>query len=155
MNNKIEYSGIDYIIIGSSVMLTVLAVVYTLLEYSALPDEIPLHFNASGDIDRYGSKSTLWYVVGILTATTIGLFFMARATSIHNTQLKTRTANFRSLAMYMPFLGLMQLIVVYAIIESAKGTFNYSKWILPTILIITAIFLAITFAFIKKNKETD
>ena len=155
MNNKIEYSGIDYIIIGSTVMLTVLAIVYTILEYSSLPEEIPLHFNASGDIDGYGNKNTLWYVIGILTATTIGLFFMAKATSIHNIQLKTKTANFRLIAMYMPFLGLMQLIIVYSIIESAKGTFIYSKWILPIILVITAIFLVITFVFIKKNKETN
>lgn len=28
--------------------------------YGALPDEIPVHFNAKGEIDGYGSKAMLW-----------------------------------------------------------------------------------------------
>lgn len=152
MSKEIEYKGIDYIIIGVSVLLTTLSFVYASIEYSDLPNQIPTHFNGSGEIDGHGDKSTIWYLIGLFTTLTIGLFFLAKNTSFHKRQLKTKTANFRSMAIFMPFMSLIHVIAVYSMIESAKGTFNYSKWILPVILVITAIFITLMFIIIRKNK---
>ena len=48
---------------------------WVVCHYAALPDRIPIHYNAGGAIDRYGNKSMIWVLmacmwapVGILSA---------------------------------------------------------------------------------------
>lgn len=151
--NKIVFQNIDYIIIGVASLLTLFSWVYVIIEYPHLPSEIPSHFNYKGDIDAYGSKDILWIIGSIFTVLNIFLFFIAKATSVHNLQLKSKVANFRSAAVFMPYLSIVQCIALFAIIESAKGTFYYSAWILPTIIILTIITLIITCMIIYKNKK--
>jgi len=150
--DNIKLQTIDYIIISVAFLLTLFSWLYVIIEYSELPVEIPMHFNINGEIDGHGSKNTLWFVMGLLTLLNIGLFYLSKATSFHSIQLKTKMANFRAAAIYMPFLSMVQGIVVYSIIESAKGTFQYSEWILPSILTITGITLITMFTIIFKNK---
>ena len=150
----IQFQPIDYVIVGSGVLFIVLSWVYAGIEYSSLPDTIATHFNHKGEADGYGNKSMLWLVCGIFTALTIGIFFLAKATHLHNVQLKTRLANFRSVAILMPLIGIIQGIAVITIIESSQGNFEYSSWILPSILILTAIYLVFMIIFIAKNKKS-
>lgn len=154
MNNQhnIKLQTIDYIIISLAFFLNLCSWLYVIIEYTSLPLEIPMHFNSNGDVDGYGNRSTIWTVMGLLTLVNIGLFYLSKATSFHSIQLKSRIANFRAAAIYMPFLSIIQGTVVYAIIESAKGTFQYSQWVLPSILSITGITLIIMFIIIFKNK---
>lgn len=37
-----------------------------IIYYPQLPDRIPTHFNFAGDPDAWGSKSTIWLLVGIM-----------------------------------------------------------------------------------------
>lgn len=152
--NNIKLQTIDYIIISLAFFLSLCSWLYVIIEYNTLPSEVPMHFNVNGEVDGYGSKSVLWLLLGLLTLLNVGLFFLSKATSFHSIQLKSRIANFRAAAIYMPFLSIIQGIVVYTIIESAKGTFQYSGWILPSILSITGITLIIMFTIILKNKQS-
>lgn len=151
-SDNISLQTIDFIIIGIAFLLTLFSWVYVIIEYPHLPEEIPSHFNHKGEADAYGSKSILWVIGALLTCLNIGLFFLAKATSFHNIQLKSKAANFRVVAIFMPFLSCIQCIAFYAMIASSKGTFTYSNWTLPIILILTFITLLITFTIIYKNK---
>jgi len=42
------------------IVLTLLPFLYLGLIYSSLPEEVPMHFDASGAVDRYGNKMELW-----------------------------------------------------------------------------------------------
>jgi len=152
-SNTLEFKSIDYLIIGSAALLILLSWVYTGIEYSSLPDTIPTHFNAKGEADGYNGKSTLWIVCGIFTVLTIGIFYLAKTPRLHNVQLKTKTANFRSIAVLMPLIGAIQAIAVYTTIQSSKGDFEYSGWVLPIILSLTATFLILMLTINYKNKK--
>lgn len=154
MNNEhnIKLETIDYVIISLAFFISLCSWLYVIIEYHDLPSEIPTHFNINGKIDGHGNKNILWYVMGMLTVVNIGLFYLSKATSFHSIQLKSKMANFRAAVIYMPFLSIIQGIVVYSIIESAKGTFQYSEWIMPSILTITGITLITMFTIIFKNK---
>lgn len=41
-------------------MLTLLPLLYLGMIYNSIPNEVPMHFNASGEVDRYSSKMELW-----------------------------------------------------------------------------------------------
>lgn len=154
MSNNIKYTRIDHLIIGGTVLLFLASLVYIGVEYSNLPETIPSHFNAKGEADSYGSKSLLWIVSGVFAVVAFGLYFLAKTTSYHNVQLKTKEANFRSIAIFMPFIAIVNSIVVFSMVESAKGPFSFSKWVLPLLLAITVTFLIIMFRILYTNKKS-
>ena len=53
-----EYKIIDYI---SSIALLV-SLIFPAIFYSHLPDQIPIHFNATGQADNEADKITLWII---------------------------------------------------------------------------------------------
>lgn len=51
-------------------VITGLAALYTAYVYPTLPDQIPVHFNAMGEADRYDAKgSGAWLMIWIMAAT--------------------------------------------------------------------------------------
>jgi len=56
-----------------TITLPALPIVYLAFVYSALPETIPVHFNAGGNPDRMGSKSALWSMNLLLT---VPLYFL-------------------------------------------------------------------------------
>lgn len=72
------------ILIIPSILFFALAIV-VLLNYAQLPDRIAVHFNAYGQPDRWGSKSS-YLLSGLIPSTilfllTIGIFFFVRRTT--------------------------------------------------------------------------
>lgn len=153
-NKNIEFKTIDYVIVGTTALLLLFSWIYAGMEYANLPETIPSHFNHKGEVDGYSGKSIIWIVSGIFTVLTLGVFFLAKSPSVHNVQLKTKEANFRSVAIFMPFIAAIQAVAVYSMIKEAQETFEYSGWILPLILILTALCLVLMFVIISKNKKS-
>ncbi len=60
---SIPKDQIDYILIGIGLIGVATMVGLTAFYYGQLPDQIPTHFNAAGQPDSYGEKSTLWFLV--------------------------------------------------------------------------------------------
>ncbi|MBC2837941.1 SdpI family protein [Robiginitalea sp. SC105] len=58
-------------------LLLIVAVpfVYLALQWNQLPQEVPMHWNARGEIDRWGSKSELW-LIPFLTTVLVYLIFL-------------------------------------------------------------------------------
>ena len=153
-NNNISFSTIDYLIIGTALLFSIIAWVYAGIEFSGLPETIPSHFNHKGEADDYSGKSVLWVISGIFTVLIIVIFFIAKNPRLHNIQLKSKEANFRSVAIFMPYIGIIHLIAIYSTIQSAHGTFSWPEWMLPSIIGLTAVFLAVMFIILYKNKKS-
>ncbi|WGD33745.1 SdpI family protein [Olleya sp. YS] len=47
-------------------IIIVLPLIYLGYIYNSLPETVPTHWNASGEIDGYGNKSTLWLITLLL-----------------------------------------------------------------------------------------
>lgn len=62
---KLKYTKPQIIleIIGAIIMIGLF--VFVGIKYQALPDQIPKHFNASGQIDAWGSKASIWSLPGV------------------------------------------------------------------------------------------
>lgn len=44
-------------------LVTIIPIVYLLFVWSKLPEQIPMHWNFQGEIDKYGSKASLVYLI--------------------------------------------------------------------------------------------
>ncbi|MFM1878640.1 MAG: hypothetical protein RLZZ241_1506 [Bacteroidota bacterium] len=52
---------------GFALILVFIPFVYLGLIWDALPDNVPLHWNLQGEVDRWGSKSELWFIPFVTT----------------------------------------------------------------------------------------
>lgn len=52
--------------------------------YSRLPEQIPTHFNFSGEADQWGPKSDIWILIAIFTAIGVGMVVLSRVPHVFN-----------------------------------------------------------------------
>lgn len=69
---KIESTSFQKLVEALSALLLMLFIALIALNYSNLPDRIPGHYNAFGEIDRWGSKVEILF----LPAITLFIYFI-------------------------------------------------------------------------------
>jgi uncharacterized membrane protein len=57
-------------------LIAVLPFIYLAFIWNNLPDKIPMHWNGSGEIDRYGNKSELLFMLFMLVGITYFVFLV-------------------------------------------------------------------------------
>jgi uncharacterized membrane protein len=62
---KIPLRTIDWILEVVALLMLTGTVIFIFNSYASLPDKIATHFNSKGEPDAFGSKSTLWLIMGI------------------------------------------------------------------------------------------
>ena len=53
-------------------------IIYLIVQFQALPDRVPGHYDATGTVDRWGSKLELWLLPVIAAALWIGMTFLEK-----------------------------------------------------------------------------
>ncbi|WP_203332893.1 DUF1648 domain-containing protein [Planococcus beigongshangi] len=72
---KLPKSGFAKFLDFLTIMLFLAVLIYLIIEFPGLPDRVPGHYDASGTVDRWGSKMELL----ILPIVAIGLWIMMTA----------------------------------------------------------------------------
>jgi len=132
----------------ANLAILVLTWVYISLSYSELNSEIPVHFNASGEADRYGDKRSIFLLPLISTMLFIGLSVLNKYPHIFNypTEITKENAKrqYRNATNLIRILNLIiGFIFAYIIYETINTKTENSKtigeWFLPTFIIIINI----------------
>lgn len=114
-----------------SVALIAVAILAGLLLWSRLPDPMPAHWNAAGEIDGYMSKFWGVFLIPIISIALAGLFLI-----IPNIDpLKANIAQFRSTFNWFIVVFVVYMLYVYALtLFAALGTsFNMTLMLLPAV----------------------
>ena len=125
---KVPFQHIDIAIELLSIALLLLMWLYVITAYSDLPDTIASHFNGSGKVDGYASKTYLWFLPLIATAMYIGLFIVNRYPHRHNYTVDITENNVfkqyqfstRMIRIVNFLCTLLFAYITYAVIQSAK-----------------------------------
>lgn len=133
--------------------------VLTLINYSNLPDIIPIHFNALGQADDFGNKAIILVLPLIATVLFVGLTILNNFPHIFNypiditkdNALKQYT-NATKLIRYLKLVVVFMFgIIVFKIIQNANGQADgLGVWFLP--LILGLIFIPLTYFLVKSFK---
>jgi len=59
------------------VAIVAIPFIYLIMIWNALPENVPVHWNLEGEIDRYGSRATLWMIPILLPLLTYLTFLFA------------------------------------------------------------------------------
>jgi uncharacterized membrane protein len=145
-----------YNIFAEIVCLSLLigVLIYLLQNWNSIPDMIPGHYNAMGEIDRMGSKLDLLvlFIIGWLMY--LGMTMIEKFPQVWNTGVTVTEENKeRVYRVLKNMLSTMKLIIVavfmYLIINSSKAT-SLTIWFYPVLLI--SMFGSMLFFILKLNR---
>ncbi|WP_299224736.1 DUF1648 domain-containing protein [uncultured Psychroserpens sp.] len=134
---------VDIILDLISLTLYILMLGYIILNYSQLPETIPTHFNASGEADGFGNKSTIWLLPALGIAIGIGLILINKMPHLHNymvnitedNALKNYRFSTRIVRVINFFLAVLFLVIAYMMIENGKGNvIGLGSWFAPIVI---------------------
>lgn len=157
---SVPYEQVDIAmeLIGITLLLGIW--LFPLLNYSELPESIPLHFNAQGDADDFGSKMTIWILPGIATVTFFLLFILNKFPHLHNYMVniteENALINYRISTRLLRFINMFCMIIfgaiIYDIVSISKGSQPkiLNIWFLSVTIIIPIIAAVITIRYQNK-----
>ncbi|PIC79336.1 hypothetical protein CSV75_12115 [Sporosarcina sp. P18a] len=125
------------------------ALVYLLLQWNQLPDRIPAHFGANGEVDRYGSKIELLLLSVIGVVMWVGLWIVEKYPYMFN-YMNLRPDNveiqYRYGVLFMNVIkNLSTLVVIFLLWQSVDialariGSLNAPILITLLVLLFSAI----------------
>lgn len=137
---KIENTKADRILdlIGWILLIGTLA--YLILGWSSFPDQIPMHYNGAGEIDRWGGKGEIIVIEVVMWILYLGIGLVEKYPQIWNTGVEVTPQNrgkvYRILKHMLKTLKtLTALIFAYLIVNSLQGT-PLPGWFTPVTLIL-------------------
>lgn len=136
---KLEYTLTDRLIeiIGWGVLLVIWVLVIS--TYSNLPDTIPVHYNALGEVDGYGAKSEIWILPVVGSIVYIGITVLNKFPHIFNYLTKITDEN--ALLQYTLATKLLRYLKLFIV-------FLFGYLILKTILFSTGETLAFIHSYV-------
>ncbi|WP_033957100.1 DUF1648 domain-containing protein [Psychroserpens jangbogonensis] len=156
---KAPLEGLDIVLDIISATILILLIAYAIISYTELPDSIPSHFNAKGEVDGYSEKITIWLLPAIGVVLFFGLYIINRYPYLHNYMVniteENALKNYRLSTRIVRFTNLFIMfifgIITYSIVESAKGNnSNMDGWILPLIIGLSILFPIAILIYKKK-----
>ncbi len=156
---KVPLEGLDIILDILAATVLILLISYAFISYSDLPDTIPSHFNAKGEVDGYSDKTMLWLLPGLGIIIFFGMYILNKFPHMHNYmvniteenalknyRLSTRIVRFTNL-----FIMVIFGIVLFNIVESAKNNnSDMDNWILPFIIGFSIVLPIAIYIYQKK-----
>lgn len=114
-----------------SVVLIAAALIVGLALYARLPDPMPSHWNAAGEVDDYMPKFWGIFLIPIITVVLLPLFLVIP----HIDPLKANIAKFRGVFNWFIVIFVVYMLFVYALtLAAALGyQFNMTVTILPIV----------------------
>lgn len=152
---KLKKNKADILLEGVSLVLLIGVTLYLILNWSSIPEKIPMHFNAAGVIDRWGSKGELIIVPGMAWFLYLMITGFQQIPMIWNTGVKVTEDNkervYRNLN-YMIGTTKLIMIITFAILSvyPLLGV-NLPWW--WTFLELGLVFGNLTFWLIKLYRE--
>ena len=161
---KIHRETLDVILEFLTLFVLVILWCYVLMYYADLPDIVPTHFNASGEVDGTGGKSSIWFLMAITTVITVGIYILTQYPHIHNYLVEITEENaayhYKKSCRLWRFVNLFTLLIMsyvaYSVMATAMGkqiilgsSFTYIiigfSVVMPIVLII----------YLSKNKKDE
>ena len=137
---KIENTKADRIldIIGWILLIGTLA--YLILGWPSFPDQIPMHYNGAGEIDRWGGKGEIIVIEVVMWILYLGIGLVEKYPQIWNTGVEVTTQNKEKVYRILKYMlktlkTLTALIFAYLIVNSLQGT-PLPGWFTPATLIL-------------------
>ena len=129
------------------------------VNYPDLPNEIPIHFNGRGQADAFGSKQSIWILMGVFSSIFIGIYILNKYPHLHNYTVKiteeNALKNYRFSTRILRVVNFFNLLLLAFILKTMMAPYEnqstaFVGLFLPTITIGSLVL--IIYIFVKANK---
>ena len=112
--------------------------------WPTLPQTIPIHFDASGNADGFGSKGTIWLLPAISVVMVPAILFFRRYPWLSNVPWEINEENalrqyellVRLLSLCACAISFIFLVLTYDTISIASGGSSlFGKWLMPVFIV--------------------
>ncbi|MEK4028533.1 DUF1648 domain-containing protein [Pseudobacillus sp. FSL P4-0506] len=83
-NNQLAKTMFEKVSTVVSLLFILANVIYLFTQWSQLPEQVPIHFNAKGEADGWGSKGMIWFLPFITFILWAGMTVLERKPSLYN-----------------------------------------------------------------------
>jgi len=132
----------------ASIVLLLGVTIYLIIRWSSIPDQVPGHFNASGEVTRWDGKGSLIFppiMAGILY---IGMTILEQFPQVWNTGVRVTQENmFRVYRILKSMISIIKLLIVAiftSIVIIQSLAVSLPVWLLP-------VFIALIFSTVIIN----
>jgi uncharacterized membrane protein len=136
-------------------ILLIGVLIFLFLNWNSIPDRIPGHYNAMGEIDRIGSKKELLVLPILGWLMYLGMTVIEKFPQLWNTGVTVTEENkeriFRVLKNMISTIKLIVVAVFVYIAINSSQAISLSMWFLPVFLIL--MFGSILFFILKLVRE--
>lgn len=158
---NLPFDVFDKFLLGISLLAAIGLLLLPAIYYEALPDKIPMHFNAKGEADRYGNKGELWILSFIGWGLLVLLWGISKMPHTFNYTVKITPENavkqyswsVKLMRVLAAIIGFGLVFIIWEIIKTAIGqNEGLNPFFLPTF--VGAIFVAIGYFLGKSVKNS-
>jgi uncharacterized membrane protein len=154
---KLEKTQFDRVLEGLIYAGIIAVWLYPAIQFGSLPESIPVHFNAAGEADGFGDRTTIWWLPAVCTVIVAMLLLLGRIPHTLNYPVPINPANAEK--QYRLATGLLRvlslsIVIVFLLLEimsiqtALSGADEFSSaWILPVVMIM--VFSPIGYFVIK------
>ena len=141
----VPYTLLDLIVEIAGLVAILFMWIVLIVTYSKLPDSIPMNYDISGQINKYGGKSNIIILVAITTVVFIGMTILSRFPRVFNYPVIITENNaflqYRNMARMIRCLKLAIILVFgYFVIHTVFYTGeNIGIFVMPLALAIVFI----------------
>ena len=137
---KIKATVMDIFIEILGLLLLIGTTVYLIIVWPSMADKIPMHYNFAGEIDRWGGKGEILFLLAITWGLVILVSVIERFPQIWNTGVKVTAQNrervYRILKYMLKTMKLsIILIFSFLIVNTVRGT-ALPGWFMPGVIIL-------------------
>lgn len=109
-------------------------VVLLVVRYPSLPERVPLHYDATGTPDRWGSPAATWWLLALWLGVQVLLSLLARAPHVHNYPVTVTEENaprlYRVSQEMLVHLSVATAVIFLGIVLDTLGWDAY-QWCVP------------------------
>jgi len=135
---RIKNSILDIILNIACIVLLLGIVIYLLVMWSSIPDQVPGHFNASGEVTRWDNKGSLIVMPVIAGVLYIGMTILEQFPKVWNTGVRVTQENmFRVYRIVKSMISIIKLLIVAtfsSIVIIQSLAVSLPAWLLPVFI---------------------
>ena len=156
---KIERNALDILESIVSLLSIVGVAVYLILAWNQIPDKIPGHYNALGEVNRWGNKSEL-IVLPIISVVMYGLItLIERYPQVWNTGVRVTEENraqvYRLLKSLIAVVKMFTLLVFASLTVISSLSLKLPMWYLFAFLLLLFGTMAVFIVRLTRLRKTN
>lgn len=137
VNKKMKKTSFDTTLNIAGILVLIGMSLYLMIHWSSLPDQMPMHYDLNGEIDRWGSKAELLLIPAAAWIMYLFLSVVERFPGIWNTGIEVTTRNKEQVYTLLHHcISTLKLLVTLLIAGMAIMIQSLPSWFLPLMTLI-------------------